>query len=104
MVDDAGSLPASVSPSRKLKNGRASTTMTARATTLRIAARPSNALGPAQPEALHPLLPGGPCSVSRRRSARRSAFMPKNPSMAGSRVSEASIVSATTKVADRATP
>ena len=41
VVDEAGSLPASVSPRRRPKNGRASTTITTRATTLRIGARPS---------------------------------------------------------------
>ena len=63
------------SPSRRLKNGRASTTMTARATTLRIRRRPS------EPSAQRSQKPcsrssWGPCPSSRRRSPRRSAFMP----------------------------
>jgi hypothetical protein len=46
----------------------------------------------------------GPVAVRDARWRRLSTFIPKNPSSAGSRVSEDSMVSATVMAADTATP
>ncbi len=98
MVEPGGSVLASEVPSRRPKIGRAITTTAARAPRATSALRASTTRAQRSQKPLASVL-ARPPAASAARSRRDRTLGPRNPSMAGRKVREAAMVSATAMAA-----